>query len=782
MVRQLRIAFLPMNVFVILIVVMSNLAAQSSGAAQGQQMTNIPYFSLRNRMTSTLTLNNNQPAPAQVNVTIYSSNGKGRQLPPITLKPQSITDFSLADLLTKAGEEFDQGNIAIQYQGKSMGVTAQVGVSSTDQRVSFESREQDMMDFMSSKLNGIVSLPYADADGFLAVTNAAASSITVQLTIGSKKKAISLSPRETQVVDLNGEWNARETQLGDLNGERNQDSQHPPPATLIQLQQNGKPGDIVTTGFVLDLKNGYSSSFTMLDPSLTGSSKLAGAHLRFGKPDPREGFPEGTQFSAPLLVANVGSQAVTAHVSVDYTIKGQAHDVAIQDLTIAPETVQQIELAGALAALGVTSPVDDAGVDISYDGAPGTLIGQLTSRDQSGDYSFEMPVKDPAAMTETVGGSYPWTLEGGANTILHLKNTTDTKAFALLQFHFPDGGTYNPDRIQLEPHQTVAIDIQKLKDSNKTDVRKQVFPSGATHGQLVWLQQALHTLIGRAEQINVQAGIARSFSCGYFCNCPENVYQKWMNPSSSDEPIGWSGTPFTPYENYKDCGGTVYGPYLASGSYVFWASDNSSVASVNSSGVVSVGGSGSANISFNWTEDYYVDNHDTSCSTYATPYYAQAAQTGRGPDHVRVITDTNGYPPSCPSGYYQVYRRLMYMQVVDSMNRAITNNVSVKEVYTSGPTTNNCPGGGQPSATSCLPTSSGTFTDILTVAGTGGPGCSAIITDPSIACGFSDTATWPACSNGYSNNLWTSPRSTLSNGVTANSNSSTFSSGTQLYP
>jgi hypothetical protein len=99
-----------------------------------------------------------------------------------------------------------------------------------------------------------------------------------------------------------------------------------------------------------------------------------------------------------------------------------------------------------------------------------------------------------------------------------------------VHFGFPGGGGYDPDLVQLQPHQTVAIDIQKLKDSKKPDMAGHVFPIDATHGQLVWLERTTHALIGRAEQVNAKAGIARSFSCGYDCYCSPNPYNMWMYP------------------------------------------------------------------------------------------------------------------------------------------------------------------------------------------------------------------------------------------------------------
>src|SRR6266576_1102943 len=153
-------------------------------------MTNIPYFTLRDGMSSTLTLNNVGPSPTPVTVTIYNMEGKAQMLGPITLDLHSFKQIELSDVVV--GDEFNEGNIEVMYNGIPMGVTCQVSVSNLDKRVSFESREQDMMDFNSAKLNGILSLAQPGAEGFLAVTNTSKNEVTVQVSIGSKQKIVRL--------------------------------------------------------------------------------------------------------------------------------------------------------------------------------------------------------------------------------------------------------------------------------------------------------------------------------------------------------------------------------------------------------------------------------------------------------------------------------------------------------------------------------------------------------------------------------------------------------------
>ena len=738
MTRQLRVAVLS-NLFLL-----SSLSTVHSVRAQNappkrtkppqpvmDQMTNIPYFTLRDGMSSTLTLNNLAASPTPVTVTIYNEQGKGQVLKPITLDPHAFKQIELRDVIV--GDDFSSGNIEIMFNGISMAVTTQVSVSDPGKRISFESREADMMDFESASFAGIMSLPQA-ADGFLAVTNASKNQLTAQLTAGSLKKTIVLFPRETDLVKLNED------------GE-----EHAPTATLVTLQHNGLPGDIITTGFVLNLKDGYSSAFTMVDPGMLRSGKLAGAHLRAGQPDPSEGFPEGTRFRSPLLLANISPKPVTAHVSVDYTVEDRGgsegrggdaqkdssgaarHTFAkVKDLAIPPGAVQRVELSDFLGA----DHIAEAGVEIAHDGAPGAVIGQLTSVDQTGDYSFEVPIKDPSDPGAMVESAYPWTIESGTNTVLHLKNTTEDSVSALVVFVFPGGGGYSPDRIVLEPHQSIAIDIQKLKDSKKPDVVKQIFPADEGHGLLFWHQETPYSMIGRAEQTNVKTGIASSFSCNTGCCTNYGFIGFSLSPSSLTGVVGGSGS-FQGYENYRNCQDVAYPNstyplgYPVSGS---WTTSNSTVATVSSGNVSYVGG-GTATVTGTFHEiEYYLDADVCRIDNVNSQYDPVDGQvTACVPASIRIIEDITDFPNNehlynyCNSlevqaGSFTGIERCFLFQLVDSCGHDITtggNNYQATEHRTafrmspSGQSVANINGPVSPN---------GTFTDFMYYVGHNGTG------------------------------------------------------------
>jgi hypothetical protein len=795
MTRQLTVAVLSGLFLLSSLAMVHSLRAQSTPPKKpmpvSDQMTSIPYFTLRDGMSSTLTLNNIVPSPTQVTVTIYNMEGKAQMLAPITLDPHSFKQIELRDVVVS--EEFDSGNVEVAFKSIAMGVTCQISVSNLAKRVSFESREQDMMDFNSSKLNGIVSLPQPDAEGFLAMTNTSKNKVTIQVGMAAKQRTVTLYPRQTHLLKLSEEFD----QPGSA-------------AALVKLQQSGLPGDIITTGFVLNLKDGYSSSFAMVDPALMRSSHLAGAHLRIGEPAPSEDFPDATYFRSPLLLGNVGASPVVAHVSVDYTVQEKVrmtpidsnkadatedkfNTVAVKTLTIAPGDVQRVELSETLQKLGVAR-IEEAGVDIDYDTPPGTLIGHLVSVDQSGDYSFEVPIKDASAMNEMMAGIYPWSLENGNNTVVHLKNTTSESVKGILLLDYYVNGineTYDLDRLVLKPYQTVAIDVRKLRDSKKLDMRGKPFPADVTHGQAQWHQDTPYSMIGRAEETNAKEGIARSFSCSNDC-CYYYREEDSMTPTSLTGPAGGGGQ-LQGSKLTHECNGITYGP--SPETLTSWSSGNTSVATVDSAGNVSYKLGGSTTVGA-WARNKHFEFNDYyKCMPKVVLVNVGSNVQVNGPDHVRTTFDNQG-KTACPptGGYTPIQARVMNLQLVDVNHLPVKVNYSNYEKPFINLTNNTC-GTGSPSPASCFTTGPsiycagcgpGEFNDTMAINHSNAQGQFCSTVDPRIlagnpGCGFSLSSEWAMCSNGLTNNIWLSTRGTYSNLVIVNGNQSKIPDGTIYY-
>jgi hypothetical protein len=531
------------------------------------QIMSFAYFIEQGDMNSTLRLNNNLLGPMTATVTFFNIHGESFTAPSLTLPPQDVQRFRIADLTANAPGDFHSGSVQVFYHGPAMAVTGQISVASASRHLSFESFPTMSMGFASARLDGIVWMPDAGTQASAALTNTTSDALIVNFGSATGIKSLTLIAHETRVVDLKDFLpNRQDVRAG-----------------LIRIEHNGTPGAIIVTGFALNEKTGFSCNLPFVDRATAKTAHLAGAHVRFGKPSSKEGFPGGTRFNAPLLVANTGDQPAEARVFVDYTIAGVAGRAEIAKLELAPNEVRQVEVSSAMTRFVGSGPVDDAGVDIEYSRSPGAVIARLTSADQSGDLAFDVPIKDPLAEMQRVGGSYPWRLDGGFTTVLHLKNTINQSVFALVQVRY-NGGSYNLERLPLQPYQTIAVDIRALRDGQQKDIRDSEMPSDVESGQVVWFEETVGSLIGRAETRNVAEGLASSFSCGDTCPCPPASSYAYLTPGSSVGPVGGTGQ-FSAMEQRQDCRGTVFGPYNRTSDST-WSTSDASVFTV-SAGTVS---------------------------------------------------------------------------------------------------------------------------------------------------------------------------------------------------
>jgi hypothetical protein len=540
------------------------------------QIMSFAYFIEQGDMSSTLRLNNNLPDPIAATVTVFNSRGESFTAPPLMLPPQDVQGFRIAELMANVPGDFHSGSVQVFYHGPAMAVTGQVSVASASSRLIFESFPTMSMGFASARLDGIVWIPDAGAQASAALTNTTTDMLTVTIGTATNLKSLTLNAHETNLVDLK-EFLINRQDVG---------------AALVRIEHNGTPGAVIVTGFAMNEKTGFSCNLPFVDRATAKTAHLAGAHVRFGKPDGKEGFFAATRFNAPLLVANAGDQPSEARVFVDYTMGGVAGRAELAKLKLAPQQVRQVELSSAMARFGVVGPVEDAGIDITYSGSPGAVIARLTSLDRSGDLAYDVPIKDPLAELMRVGGSYPWRLDGGFTTVLHLKNTINKPVFALVQVRYA-GGSYNLERLPLEPFQTIAVDLRALRDDQQPDIRGDLMPKAVEGGQLVWFEETVGSLIGRAEVANRQAGVASSFSCPDPCQCPPSFSTAFLTPTSSVGPMGGTAQ-FQSKERRQDCHGVLYGPYDRTANST-WHSDNTPVFTVNG-GTISCLNPGTGNV------------------------------------------------------------------------------------------------------------------------------------------------------------------------------------------
>jgi len=207
-----------------------------------------------------------------------------------------------------------------------------------------------------------------------------------------------------------------------------------------------------------------------------------------------------------------------------------------------------------------------------------------------------------------------------------------------------------------------------LREGQRPDIRGGVMPKEVVSGQVVWFEETVRSLIGRAEVRNVTAGIASSFSCGEACQCPPSFSTAFLTPSSSVGAVDGIAQ-FTANEQRQDCFGVLYGPYNRTSDST-WNSDNTTVFTVTA-GAVSCLSEGSGNVTAQFSATIYTLN----CFQQTTNPTSGAGVTVRTPHHLKVLSDTTT-TRSCGS-----LRRHIQYQVVDR-NGNPAGTTPTKEILT----------------------------------------------------------------------------------------------------
>jgi hypothetical protein len=237
-------------------------------------------------------------------------------------------------------------------------------------------------------------------------------------------------------------------------------------------------------------------------------------------------------------------------------------------------------------------------------------------------------------------GSYPFNLERGRQSVVHVRNTTAEKARFTIQLDFEAGSYTLPIQI-LDPHQEAAIDIRQLRDSQTPDSIDRVIPKEVASGQANWHEHGPQALIGRLEEFDVEQAMASSFSCpGPGCCLSTEIVV--TAPGSMSKVLGETGH-FKLLETRRlDCDGTLYGPFDVSAD-ASWSSTNTSVVivgAVSSSGVLcSFVGLGQANVHADFQGIIsQVDPISETCEGTSSPFPDDGSVEVNPPELVGVFT------------------------------------------------------------------------------------------------------------------------------------------------
>jgi IPT/TIG domain/Bacterial Ig-like domain (group 2) len=167
--------------------------------------------------------------------------------------------------------------------------------------------------------------------------------------------------------------------------------------------------------------------------------------------------------------------------------------------------------------------------------------------------------------------------------------------------------------LKLDPHETRAIDLRKLRDAEIADFKGHKIPAGATDGSVNWIRLDNVPVSGRLVVINRTRGLASSYHCSD-CPCPANMSLSGLSVDPTNFTVLAGGSEqVSATAIYVDCNTTYY--YEDETYEAAWSSSNPSVAGVSGGLVTGISG-GSAGIQASYSDCVYV--YECQCNPINT--------------------------------------------------------------------------------------------------------------------------------------------------------------------
>ncbi len=553
------------------------------------------YYNLSNGFETTLMLNNKGPEPLPITLSFFSRSGQRFDAEPMAVQGASFLEIDLRTLLALQQPGFEEGSLHITHLGTRQQLGAQFktlkqGILFEEQFVNPASR------YPSAKLEGVWWKPSLQTATSLIISNTTNSIVTTTIVVDGtfpqqqQPASILLDPYETKVLDLIQDvvgWQSAGYVLRDGG---------------ITVEHNGTAGAVMAKLLVSDQQSGYSSVVQFSDPTRAASSKMHAGGLRVGSVD-------GDPLEPVVVARNLGSSVTTVSGRLLYTdANGDVRTINIPNRAILPGKVRSIQLRPILLLAGLPASVEFVGVELEYTTAPGSVLLGAISPSRSGKHSYPVPLMDPERMPSSAGG-FPWKVDGDYNTIVYIKNETDTLKKITADLLYLEG-TYGLGVTEVKPGQTIAIDFKKLRNEQTPDVNGNVIPLNLETGQIAWSVKGggNRTMSGRSEQVNETLGIASTYAC-YNC-CPNSVHDGWITPGNQTMSVGGLAG-FEAVQQDINCYHQVLPSYPAG--FVSWSSSNSSVASVSLLGQAEGLSAGETLIEANWYADHWFAGLNQLC-------------------------------------------------------------------------------------------------------------------------------------------------------------------------
>jgi hypothetical protein len=738
--------------------------AQSHPVEAVDQEQFIAYWTLEAGWGGELQLRNNMiSGDLTVTPALRSADGVETALAPVTIHPQEIKIVDLESLVLASAPQYlgTYGSVVLRYHSTgNRNLFAMLMIHDRGHSIAFhiDATGEDQ-DLAPASREGIWWLPNDAATDHLVVSNQSARELQADLSLYDStgreaKQKLTLPPRTT--TRLSVRQLVRASGLSGTFG-----------GIKIFAPSHGGSLDSVhllfdeTTSFSAFLKMFNHSPKTSLeerDFAHTKTWTLRAPMLALSQPDPALAFPEGTVLHPQFFVHNTMAKPLDVTLRFAWRSAGATGKAAGPSFRLGPFEAHQVDVAALQASQILPKDAAWTSVILTTNGLPEEVVALAASYDKTLRYGAQTPFSDQLAF-EWVGSL--WEYDVQHNSLITAGNGGTKPIRAGFTIYY-NGGTQKYELEQsLQPDEQMWIDVGKLIREQVPDKNGKLLPQDLTSGSYQ-LRDLSDKFIGSLYEGKVVYD--KTFGhVTYGCAgcCAYSLTQLSFNPLG----IPLLSTSANGVDAYNTC--SSWWESVDESFYGHWSTASTAIATVDNYATHTGKAVGSTT---SYTSGYLLHPTPRTCSNVLRS--PQGSDNVGPADHLIVVADQQGASASCPATGVQI--RQMQMRVVDVNGNRVPNSPSVAESQNPAQPANSC-GNGSPVPSSCAATASdSTFIDSMSVSANL---CNSGINRAS-GCGFTVTSTWSACATTGSNALWVSPRTTKSNLVTVDGNSTSFILGT----
>jgi 3D (Asp-Asp-Asp) domain-containing protein len=552
---------------------------------------------------------------------IFFADGAEYILPVVHLEAAGVASIDIKLAIQHAPSVLlphvsDYGMVGIAYRWSWPAVT--VSIQNTDEIASLsgvsaphaETRAVHLQPEVSSAqvIRGTWWLPTNTSDDVIALGNTSlkAKQVQVRISDGSGgllvEKRATLASHTSQLLHLNEllSGNFEEGDAGDI--------------TILYA---GPSHAVVASASVEDETTGYSVTPHMVeqnsDPDETAHPvTLHAPGIMLGKPESSMLFPVDTVFTPYAVLHNVSKQLITASLALTSDAAGKLPGTRQLDAIPVPPGASIVVKMGRYFDAINPLPNGYGHLSVSYTGRIGDLLFDTGSADQTGNYVFQVM---PSLETPTIHKIICfWSVEGDTSTMISIWNYANSPQDATLLLQY-SGGQYRIP-VHLGPRHAYNLDVMSLVRSRVPDAAGKLIPAYITSGSA--------TLVGPGGELDHMTVVVsastynvRNATCWPIClDCGGIVSVSVNNLSVAlQHSAQATGVITTESGSNTDTTGS-------------WSSSNSSIASVDGSGVVSGVALGSTSITF--SPSTTAPSAGTTCF-YSEPVCPDETFEGSGP-------------------------------------------------------------------------------------------------------------------------------------------------------